>query len=60
MKVYIGEFSELTDGNQIFRNDFVCIYYNLWKLSTLIIKCIIFVPYDFMQLTLHNTIHYMA
>ena len=35
-------FSKLKDSNQIFRNDFVCINCRICKISTQIIKCIIF------------------
>ena len=39
-------FSKLTDSNQIFRNDFVCIHYHLCKISSQTIKYLIFVPYE--------------
>ena len=41
-----ANFSKLTDSNQIFRKDFVCLNYHLCKMSSKIIECIIFVPYD--------------
>ena len=50
------EFSKLTESNQIFRNYFVCIHYDLCITSTQIIECIIFAPYDFQQWTPHYTI----
>ena len=37
-------FSQLTDSNQIFRNDFVCLYYHLNKISIQINECIVFFP----------------
>ena len=37
-------FSKLTDSNQIFKNDFVCLYYHLCKISTQINKCNIILP----------------
>ena len=39
-------FSKLTDSNQIFRNDFVCIHYHLCKISTKFIECIIFLKHS--------------
>ena len=39
-------FSNLTDSNQIFRNDFVLIRYHVCKISSQIIECIIFAPYE--------------
>ena len=43
-------FSKLTDNNQIFRNDFDCIHYNLCKISSQTIECKIFAPYDFLEM----------
>ena len=43
-------FLKLTDNNQIFRNDFTCIDYNLCKISSQIIECKIFDPYDFLEM----------
>ena len=43
-------FSMLTDNNQIFKNDFDCIHYHLSKISSQIIECKIFAPYDFLHL----------
>ena len=37
------------DSNQIFRNDFVGLYYHLCKLSTKINECKIICPSDFLQ-----------
>ena len=38
--VYIAvNFIKLTDSNQIFRNEFVCIHYHLWEISHKIIEC---------------------
>ena len=48
-QAYSGDFSKLTDSNQIFRDVFVCIHYHLCKISTQIIECIIIAPYDFLQ-----------
>ena len=39
-------FSKLTDSNKIFRNDFVGFHYHLCKISSQIIECIIFAPYE--------------
>ena len=39
-------FSKLTDMNQIFRNEFVCLHYHLGKKPSQIIQCIIFAPYE--------------
>ena len=49
-KVIGVNFSKLTDNNQIFRNDFVCIHYHLCKISSQIIECKIFAPYDFLEM----------
>ena len=38
-------FSKLTDSNQIFSNDFVCLYYHLCKISSQIIEGIIIATY---------------
>ena len=43
-------FSKLTDKKQIFRNDFDCIHYHLCKISSQIIECKIFAPYDFLEM----------
>ena len=43
-------FSNLTGNNQIFRNDFDCINYHLCKMSSNIIECKIFTPYDFLEM----------
>ena len=37
-------FSKLTDMNQIFRIEFVCLHYHLGEKSSQIIQCIIFAP----------------
>ena len=37
-------FSKSTNSNQIFRNNFVCLYYYLCKISTQINECIFFIP----------------
>ena len=50
-------FSKLTDNNQIFRNDFDCIHYHLSKISSQIIECKIFAPYDFLEKLLSMTKH---
>ena len=39
-------FSKLTGSNQIFRNDFVGLHYHLCNISSQIIECIIFAPYE--------------
>ena len=45
-----GEFLQLTDCNQICRDDFVCIHcIYLRKIITEISECIIFSAYDFLQ-----------
>ena len=49
-------FSKSMYSNQIFKNDCICILYRLCKISTQIVKGIIFYPYDFLKLTLNNTI----
>ena len=49
-------FSKLTDDNQIFRNDFHCIHYHLYKISSQIIECKIFAPNDFLEITVYNYI----
>ena len=44
-KQYIDvNFSKLTDCNQVFRNNFLCIHYLISKISTQIIKCKNFAP----------------
>ena len=43
-------FSELTDNNQNFRNDFDCIHYHLCKLSQ-IIERKFFAPYNFLEMS---------
>ena len=43
-------FSSITDSNQIFRNDFVCNHYDLFKMSSQIIECKIFATYDFFDM----------
>ena len=42
--------SKLTDINQISRNDFGCIHYHLCKITSQIIECRIFAPYDFLEI----------
>ena len=42
----VVNFSELTESNQIFRNDFVFIHYHLCKISAQIIECKTFAPYE--------------
>ena len=37
-------FSKLSDSNQIFRNDFICIHYDLCKISTQNIQFNFFAP----------------
>ena len=39
-------FSKLTDSNQIFRIDFLCIHYHLCEISSQIIECKILGPYE--------------
>ena len=39
-------FSKLMDSDQIFRNYFVGLHYHLCKISSQIIECIIFAPYE--------------
>ena len=51
-------FLNLADSNQIFRIDFVCIYYHLCEISSQIIECKIFAPYDFLAITLYNYLLY--
>ena len=41
-----ANFSRLADSKQIFRNDFVCFPHRHCKISSQIIECIIFVPYE--------------
>ena len=53
-------FSKLMDRNQIFWNDFVCLYYHFCKISTQINECNFFYPYDFLQWTLYNPIYSMV
>ena len=48
-------FSKLPDSNQIFRNDFVCLYYHLFKISAQIIECVIFAPYEF-SITIYSMV----
>ena len=43
-------FSKLTDSNQIFTLDFVCIHYHPCEISPQIIECEIFAPYDFFEM----------
>ena len=45
----------LMDSNQIFRDDFVCLYYHICKILTQI-NYFNFFSYDFLQWTLYNTI----
>ena len=45
-------FSKLMDSNQIFRNDFGCLYYHQCNISSQINDCKIFSPHDFLELTL--------
>ena len=52
-------FSELTDNNQIFRNDFDWIHYHLCKISSQIIECKFFAPCDFLEIELSITTHSM-
>ena len=52
-----ANFSKLTDNNQIFRNDFDCIHYQLCKISSEIFECKIIAPYDFLEM---NSILYGA
>ena len=46
-------FSKLTNGNQIIRNYFVCILYNLCKMLSPIIECMFFIR-DFLPWTFYN------
>ena len=46
-------FSKLTDSNQIFRNDFVYLHYHLWQISSQIIDCTIFAPYELSMTTIY-------
>ena len=39
-------FSMITHNNQIFSNDFVCIHYDLYEISSQIIVCKNFDPHD--------------
>ena len=43
-------FSKFTDANQIFRNDFDCIHYHLCTISSRIIECKDFAPYNFLEI----------
>ena len=43
-------FLKLTDNNQIFRNDLNCFHYHLCTISSQIIECQIFSPYDFLKM----------
>ena len=43
-------FSKITDNQQILRNDFDCIHYQLCKISSKIIDCKDFAPYDFHEM----------
>ena len=47
-------FSKLTDSNQIFRKDFVGLHYHLCKISSQIIECIIFAPYELYNYLLYG------
>ena len=47
-------FLQLTDSNQIFRNDFVGLHYHLCKISSQIIECIIFAPYELYNYLLYD------
>ena len=44
-------------ANQIFRNDFVCIHYYLCEVSTDIIECKIFAPYQLYNANLSMVAH---
>ena len=47
----IGPFISLTDNNQIFRNDFdFAFIMHLCKISSQIIECKIYAPYDFLEM----------
>ena len=48
-------FSKLTDSNQIFRNDLVCLHYHLCKVSS-IIECIIFYLYELSLTTIYSMV----
>ena len=48
--VYRGEFIEVNGQQPNFRNDFVCIHYHLCEISSQIIECKIFAPYDFLEM----------
>ena len=53
---FIGvNFAKLTDNNQIFWNDFDCIHHHFCKLSSEIIECKIFAPYDFLEMNSIST-----
>ena len=43
-------FSKLTDNKLIFSNDFDCTQYHLCEISSQIIECKIFPPYDFLEI----------
>ena len=56
-QVYRDEFLKvngLSDSNQIFKNEFVFIYYHLCKVSSQIIYCIIFAPYELSLTTIYS------
>ena len=48
-------FSKLTDSNQIFRNYFVGLHYHLCKVSSQIIKCVIFAPCE-LSITIYSIV----
>ena len=47
-------FSKLTDSNQSFMNDFVCLHFHLCKISSQIIECIIFPHYELSITTIYS------
>ena len=45
-------FSKWTESNQIFTNDFVCLYYHIFKISSQINERKFFIPNDFLVFSL--------
>ena len=45
-------FSKLTN-NHIFRSEFVCIHYHLCEISSQIVECKTFAPYDLLEMNSH-------
>ena len=49
----VMNFSRLTHNNEIFRNDFVCIHYHIYKISARIFQCETFASCEF-SITLYS------